>query len=1099
MAFNFSCSIKCTWGPIPSPRHSMLMFQKDKKIGVFGGVVANPSQDELDSIYFLDTETMRWEVIKTKGRAPSLKWRLPSFMAYGNNTLYVLAAKKDLGDDKSMFSSCCRCYVLDLTKPSDSLTWVRHDTTNSSVVPLLMNTLCLLEDNLVSYGGLGEFKNSCSKTSYLNINTWKWTVHPYKCPPNPGRINHSASANQKNLIVCGGKSIGIHNNMKYVPMDLHMLEPIDPADSNKTKWLFYNLSSPPKERDGHVLIVSDHFILIYGGKNDCKKVVEEYNDLYYIPYPDDTKCIFHRTMQCLEIRCPGLPTPRSYAGSVIFRSQDGDRKVEKCVIFGGSTKEQQSLNDIYFLHYSLEVPKANPPNKTPSNSIANNNGSAPTVSTSTPSNTNTTTTASTVKKNTSFSSTSSSYEILGENDLNDTLYIDYSKKKKKIKDDTSTTNTTTNTTTTNTNTTITNTTTASTDPNQKGSTNVSSQGESSNTTTRKKRTPSSKEHLSSLFDSYDIFCDVKFKLKNRYYYAHKIVLACSSPYFHDLYKQQIKKMHGGRTPKHTPYTTPRDKKNFKGDKSPKSPKIKTSKYVSSSSPSSSSPPTQSSTSKKTNGKSETKKKNGPLPLNMDMVSSDEVLLDCLPPLPSSDDERITDSESHYENDAEEQDDEKNNIVPKLKTKEEEEENMIVGDDDDDDSKIEEVVLSDRWDEKSFVKVMEYIYNGTIDIESKEESESISDIAFLYLLDDVLSACSSKDFPVSVKALDTDWKLKYLNMVGNPVGSDISFVLNNNYRIYAHKVMLYFNSLYFNKLIMEQPNQTYITLQNISPDVFLEYLKTIYTNFDSKSTQDSTNNDNNNGDSDLVSIPSVKEKIVGVICIAYKLKDNNLLKKYCSRSMLSEDTVGITYDLAKSLKLKQLEYESVEYIKSNISSMLIPKVDELKDNMLKYSSVGKWPKSLISVFSKGFESSEFKIISPLDFMWFSYLTGSSSLFKKISENIKNYLNEDNVLLVLIVYKAISTLTSSTTITTDSSNEVNSCCKEVLDISKKFLLDNLHCLQVGRVKRLRDQNVLCMFLLKKTNISGELTKMFDTADTKKRKVDSGVVDFAHLFAY
>lgn len=286
-----------------------------------------------------------------------------------------------------------------------------------------------------------------------------------------------------------------------------------------------------------------------------------------------------------------------------------------------------------------------------------------------------------------------------------------------------------------------------------------------------------------------------------------------------------------------------------------------------------------------------------------------------------------------------------------------------------------IKLPDYWDYDSFLAVLGFFYTGSITI-TKENTYSVSEIAFEYLLDELMKLCdTSKEFPVNYEIPPKQMLRRFKRCVGNPIGSDISFVFNRKSRLFAHKVFLHQFSSYFRPQLDSNSKLKYIEIKEpeISIPAFTDYLKLLYNGF-APSAFDS------------------KMDVQGLFSCSLAFKDSVLLQMMVDNCSFSVASVGSIWAICLENNLESLQYSAEKYILDNFAAIA-------REGVMK-----AWPPQLLRLVTTLLVEEKHETWSSfaswLDVLWLSYHIEEKHLKSVAVQKLGALLNVENVVAVLV---------------------------------------------------------------------------------------------------
>lgn len=293
-------------------------------------------------------------------------------------------------------------------------------------------------------------------------------------------------------------------------------------------------------------------------------------------------------------------------------------------------------------------------------------------------------------------------------------------------------------------------------------------------------------------------------------------------------------------------------------------------------------------------------------------------------------------------------------------------------------KIEELgIEADVFDMKEhstdmLKAALKYIYTGEISINT-EDIDKLGYIAYDLKLLNILSLVENKvDYINGIHEPLKNVLKSFRRMVGNPIGSDIYFVLNKRQKIYGHKIFLYMFTL-FKSFLEETPNAKYIEIgiKDVNLESFIEYCRLMYSNFSAKATS--------------------KKKFINyadILAYAENLGDD--IASIFNSNMINDRSIGPILKYAMTIedenKKLKITDEVCNYFRQNASSIVRDKAAVKNIN------------SEIIQYLKSYMKS--KLFNPLDELWFAYHSEDNELTTELADKMQEYINTDNVIFILI---------------------------------------------------------------------------------------------------
>ena len=167
------------------------------------------------------------------------------------------------------------CY-LDLNQQ----TWNAIQYTGTLPSPRFANSLTLIDDKLVSFGGLTSVK--LEETRYdlhvFDLVAAEWTLVEFDIAPFKRRFGHTADLVQSSNVIVIFGGFAVHANNTFVPTNELLLMSADNlcVQRHKAK------GKPPAARSGHATLVESTRITIFGGRLDSKTNDSDSNDIHIL-------------------------------------------------------------------------------------------------------------------------------------------------------------------------------------------------------------------------------------------------------------------------------------------------------------------------------------------------------------------------------------------------------------------------------------------------------------------------------------------------------------------------------------------------------------------------------------------------------------------------------------------------------------------------------------------------------------------------------------------------------------------------------------------------------------------------------------------------
>lgn len=260
-------------------------------------------------------------------------------------------------------------------------------------------------------------------------------------------------------------------------------------------------------------------------------------------------------------------------------------------------------------------------------------------------------------------------------------------------------------------------------------------------------------------------------------------------------------------------------------------------------------------------------------------------------------------------------------------------------------------------------------------------------------------------------------------MGNPVGSDVSFVFNRQSRLMAHKVFCCLFSHRFKGELDKNKRFDYlnsgsyfrlkyieITSSNVKVEYFIDFLKLLYNGFDHMGFDPKMK-----AEGRLYTL-KIHQTFVGLLACALEYKEHLLIKMMSMCQTFSENNVAQVYlyvlspdstnplRQAKRKKIVALMESAISYIEEQFES-IVRDEDLLKE----------WDESLMSIFAKklnGKKKSHTRCITItgpmddwcgfanwLDILWFAHHTKDAELRKTAAQSLRTLINVENVVGII----------------------------------------------------------------------------------------------------
>lgn len=291
-----------------------------------------------------------------------------------------------------------------------------------------------------------------------------------------------------------------------------------------------------------------------------------------------------------------------------------------------------------------------------------------------------------------------------------------------------------------------------------------------------------------------------------------------------------------------------------------------------------------------------------------------------------------------------------------------------------------IKLPEFFDSNSFLQILNYFYSGYLEVKSSSNASELSEIAFEYLLDDVMQFCdSATTFPCKIQEPEDELLKRYRGLVGHAVGSDVSFVFNRKQRLFSHKVFLCLFSDFFRAELATNTKRKYIEIQNqnINAKAFTSFLKMLYTGFNANSLKPSLNA------SDLL------------MC-AIQYREKSLLEALSTSTSFDTKNFCVFWKLATEMKLTPLVDACDRYLETHLSRIV-------RDSFV----FENWDKELLNKISerltKPYEQWCF-YASWLDILWFAHHAKVPTMKGDAVKNLQLLINVENVVSVLVASHA-----------------------------------------------------------------------------------------------
>eukprot|EP01129_Flabellula_baltica_P010408 TRINITY_DN4394_c0_g1_i1.p1 TRINITY_DN4394_c0_g1~~TRINITY_DN4394_c0_g1_i1.p1 ORF type:complete len:824 (-),score=145.73 TRINITY_DN4394_c0_g1_i1:441-2780(-) len=289
------------------------------------------------------------------------------------------------------------------------------------------------------------------------------------------------------------------------------------------------------------------------------------------------------------------------------------------------------------------------------------------------------------------------------------------------------------------------------------------------------------------------------------------------------------------------------------------------------------------------------------------------------------------------------------------------------------SSILTIEVEEDWPYDIFLKFIQFLYTGKIGIEDKQESQIISEIAYEYLIDSLLSFCNTKkNFPTAYIEKEEVLATRMRKSAGSNIGSDFFIVLNGSQKILCHKVILYLMSPTYRNMIREGNEYAEYTFDNIDSSCFISFLRILFSNYSSGRQ-------------------IAPQSVIPLISLAFETGDNKLLSFMQDPSLISSANLGHFALAGDYFDLEIVKQNSYDFFELNFADL-----SKDKDNL------PQWPKKGIKLLAKYLLSSResMKSFSWLDIFWFSHNCDLTKLKQQALDKLTEYLNLDNVVSVLV---------------------------------------------------------------------------------------------------
>eukprot|EP01127_Copromyxa_protea_P006464 TRINITY_DN1634_c2_g1_i1.p1 TRINITY_DN1634_c2_g1~~TRINITY_DN1634_c2_g1_i1.p1 ORF type:complete len:746 (+),score=88.28 TRINITY_DN1634_c2_g1_i1:644-2881(+) len=289
--------------------------------------------------------------------------------------------------------------------------------------------------------------------------------------------------------------------------------------------------------------------------------------------------------------------------------------------------------------------------------------------------------------------------------------------------------------------------------------------------------------------------------------------------------------------------------------------------------------------------------------------------------------------------------------------------------------LETFKLPDYWSPDIFCAFLEYIYTGRLILSSKKDASEVGEIAFEFLIDPLMKFCQiTTEFPAIYDEPLHKFLRRYRRCVGNPIGSDVSFVFDRQSRLLAHKVFLRLFSEHFGQELGKNKGLKYFEIDGevIQVESFIDFLKLLYNGFDPMGF-------------------NPKMDPAALLVCAVEFQDSGLIDMMSKSNSFSENNVAQIYLAGKQKQLVSIMKSAERFIESQFESIV-------RDEAL----LKEWDEDLLKHFTEAL-SGPFEdwcgFANWLDVLWFGHHTKNADLRKAAAQNLQGLINVENVIGII----------------------------------------------------------------------------------------------------
>jgi hypothetical protein len=222
--------------------------------------------------------------------------------------------------------------------------------------------------------------------------------------------------------------------------------------------------------------------------------------------------------------------------------------------------------------------------------------------------------------------------------------------------------------------------------------------------------------------------------------------------------------------------------------------------------------------------------------------------------------------------------------------------------------IEKVTKFEGFDPNAFEKVLYFIYTGEVELTSREEADQISAIAYEFLLDQLMKFCQlTEKFPTKCCEEPIAVATALRKGVGSPIGSDIFFIVKKK-KLFAHRILLCVGSDYFYQTLKNEPGRRYFDMsaldERIDLNTFIEYVRLVYSFF-------------YNGSESKIKEVDISQ----LLELALIYKDQRFLDLFYNPEIYTPENIAKLYLGARQHNLSDLSDSCLCYLMKNFATIV----------------------------------------------------------------------------------------------------------------------------------------------------------------------------------